>query len=533
MGGWPVAAGPDREDGGGSLNHIKLLNENVSLNFLPSLITNPDPDDFNPYTELVIDSSFYDPHSFISKFSGSAKPLFLNINIQSLNSKFEKLKNFVLSLINGNVHVDIIALQETWCIKHPDLLDIPGFQPLIFRNRKRGRGGGIGYYIRNGISYSVNVDLSPFVDKIFESLSLDISYTYGDNQKQFTVSNIYRSPSPTNGLTANEQFDDFHSKFDDLLSKLSNKKVDVYVFLDSNINLFNLDVNNQATTYMANISNSGFLLTNFRATRIQNDSPSLIDHILTNCKATVMTSGTIVDDLSDHFMTFFQPNLSRLKTKPKCMKKRLYTTAKLDDFKRDLQSINWKPVTDMTDVDTCYDQFWQIYSKLHDHHFPLTTTKFNKNVHRISDFMTTGLLISRSTKLKLHKVALTDNAPFNWIQYRTYRNIFNKTVKLSKKIHYQNNIERNAKNPKKTWDILRELTTGKKAKVPIDKIKIDGKIITDPTSIAENFNNFFTRVGRDIADAVEPTSGSPTDYLTNTPPPPPPSNLNTFRNTKL
>ena len=146
--------------------------------------------------------------------------------------------------------------------------------------------------------------------------------------------------------------------------------------------------------------------------------------------------------------------------------------------------------------------------------------------------MTTGLLISRSTKLKLHKVALTDNAPFNWIQYRTYRNIFNKTVKLSKKIHYQNNIERNAKNPKKTWNILRELTTGKKATVPIDKIKIDGKIITDPTSIAENFNNFFTRVGRDIADAVEPTSGSPTDYLTNTPPPPP-SNLNTFHNTKL
>ena len=68
--------------------------------------------------------------------------------------------------------------------------------------------------------------------------------------------------------------------------------------------------------------------------------------------------------------------------------------------------------------------------------------------------MTTGLLISRNTKLKLHKVALTDNVQFNWQQYRTYRNIFNKTVKLSKKIHYLSNIEQNAKNPKKTWDIL-------------------------------------------------------------------------------
>ena len=40
--------------------------------------------------------------------------------------------------------------------------------------------------------------------------------------------------------------------------------------------------------------------------------------------------------------------------------------------------------------------------------------------------------------------------------------------------------------------------------------------------MAENFNNFFTRVGRSVADAVEPTSKEPKDYIpsTNTPPPP-------------
>ena len=63
--------------------------------------------------------------------------------------------------------------------------------------------------------------------------------------------------------------------------------------------------------------------------------------------------------------------------------------------------------------------------------------------------MTTGLLISRSNKLKLHKIALTDNAPYNWQQYRAYRNIYNKVVKQSKTLHYLNSIERNAKNPKK------------------------------------------------------------------------------------
>ena len=74
---------------------------------------------------------------------------------------------------------------------------------------------------------------------------------------------------------------------------------------------------------MTNITNAGFLLTNFRASRIQNGSSSLIDHILTNSKALTITSGTIIDDISDHFMTFIQPSLHRNKSKPKPIKRRL------------------------------------------------------------------------------------------------------------------------------------------------------------------------------------------------------------------
>ena len=69
--------------------------------------------------------------------------------------------------------------------------------------------------------------------------------------------------------------------------------------------------------------------------------------------------------------------------------------------------------------------------------------------------MTTGLLISRTTKLNLHKIALTDNVPYNWKQYRTYRNVFNKTVKASKKLYYLRNLKKNAKNPKKNMGYLK------------------------------------------------------------------------------
>ena len=212
-------------------------------------------------------------------------------------------------------------------------------------------------------------------------------------------------------------------------------------------------------------------------------------------------------------MTFILPNLSRHKSKPRIIKRRHYTKTNIDSFKQDLQQTNWDQVTLTNDVNSCYDEFWKIYSNLHDLHFPLTSSRFNKRIHKISNFMTTGLLISRTNKQRLHKIALTDNVPFNWQQYRTYRNIFNKTVKQSKKLHYLSSIEKNVKNPKKTWDILRELTTGNKTQQSIDKISTDGVTLSDPTQIANEFNKFFTRVGRDIANSVEPTSREPSDYL--------------------
>ena len=510
-----------RDHRGGEPDYIGQLNANNNLNLYYTLTGKLDPDDYNPYDELTIDSTFVDTQSFINKFKNSHHPLFLNINIQSLNSKYEKLKNFILTLSNNNIQIDLIAMQETWYIKHPQLLDIPGFQPLIFTNRKRGRGGGVGFYVRNGINFSINKELSVSIDKVFESLTIDITCSQNNKLKNLTVSNIYRSPSLLEGQPALEQYENFHENFENLLSKLSNKNCDAYVFLDSNINLFNLDTNNLAGNYWSNITNSGFLLTNFRATRIQNATPSLIDHILTNNKGTELVTGSIVDDLSDHFMTFIQPNLTKLKSKPKVIKKRQYSKTNLDSFKRDLHQASWEDVTITEDVNLCYEKFWKIFDNLHERNFPITTARFNKNFHRISDFMTTGLLISRANKLKLHKVALSDNVPYNWMQYRTYRNIFNKTVKLSKKLHYLNNIERNAKNPKKTWDILRELTTGKKDQPPIDKIKVNGKLVTDPTQMSNEFNNFFTRVGRDIADSVEPVSKEPADYLPNPVTPPP------------
>ena len=95
---------------------LNLLNNNKSLDVLHNL-RNYNEDENNPFSEVNVDSLFYDEETFTSKFKNSNKPIFLNLNVQSLMSKFDKLKNFILKLTNTGIQIDVIAMQEIWSVK--------------------------------------------------------------------------------------------------------------------------------------------------------------------------------------------------------------------------------------------------------------------------------------------------------------------------------------------------------------------------------------------------------------------------------
>ena len=70
--------------------------------------------------------------------------------------------------------------------------------------------------------------------------------------------------------------------------------------------------------------------------------------------------------------------------------------------------------------------------------------------------MSTGLLTSRRKKLELYKLYLSDKTALNFSNYKSYRNLFNKLIKASKKLHYENELQKNQKDPKAMWKILNE-----------------------------------------------------------------------------
>ncbi len=67
------------------------------------------------------------------------------------------------------------------------------------------RGGGVGFYIRENLSAKIIEELSPFQNKIFESITIQLSYP--TSSKSVLLTSAYRSNgtildvTPVNGRT--------------------------------------------------------------------------------------------------------------------------------------------------------------------------------------------------------------------------------------------------------------------------------------------------------------------------------------------
>ncbi len=164
----------------------------------------------------------------------------------------------------------------------------------------------MGFYVRNGLHLEIVENLSPFENKIIEALTIQLTYP---NNKQVLLTSIYRSNGIILNVTASQQIERFMNKFSLLLSDLQATNKPSYVFLDANINILNLQ-SPDVVNYLNCIFSNGYLQTICTASRIQNDSKTLIDHILSNSRELGICSGTILSDISDHFFTFLMPSFS-------------------------------------------------------------------------------------------------------------------------------------------------------------------------------------------------------------------------------
>jgi hypothetical protein len=492
------------------MNNLTAINSRNDLNFFGNynqIYRDAELND-DPYFGIEITCNYNDVSSLASISEG---PLFLSINVQSLHSKHEQLVQLLLDFKSLNISVDVLAIQEIWEVRYPELLSLPGFKPLIFKKRRNMRGGGVGFYIREDLNAITIDDLSPFENKIFESLTIQLSYP--SSHKSILLTCAYRSNGIHPNLTHSQQMDEFFELFGELVLKLQDTKKESYIFIDANINLLDL-ANTDSQNYLNLLFAAGYLQGILKATRLQNLSKSLIDHIHFNNPSKKIVSGVLVSDISDHFFTFIcvrpdspKPNIH------KDTVSRDFSLANLNNFKRSLGLTDWNNVYNSDNVDTAYDCFWSIYTNLYKQKFPLKRRRFNKNNNAMNKFMTNGLLISRKTKNSLHLLAVADPSPQNLNRYKTFKSVYQRTIRAAKKLHISNKLRENANNPKKTWQTLNEILGKGERTNNVQQINVNGHVSSDNLDMANHFNKFFTNVGEEIANSVPPINKKPEDFI--------------------
>ena len=104
-------------------------------------------------------------------------------------------------------------MSETWLKDNPHLLNyvtIPGYSQ-VFRNREKIRGGGVGFYVREGIMFKRRMDIEN-VEPDLEHIWLEVD---GRNRhSKMLLGVIYRSESMDN-------FSSWIEKIENLLSHLT------------------------------------------------------------------------------------------------------------------------------------------------------------------------------------------------------------------------------------------------------------------------------------------------------------------------
>ena len=111
------------------------------------------------------------------------------------------------------------------------------------------------------------------------------------------------------------------------------------------------------------------------------------------------------------------------------------------------------------------------------------------------------------------KTSANNPSPENLCAYKNFRNIYTKTLRASKKLYFNANFEKAQKNPKKTWDLIREAIGSDPKNSKISKLTVQGKSIEDPNIITNEFNTFFANAGRNVANSIGETNTKPESFL--------------------
>ena len=379
------------------------------------IVDNDHDPDVNFYHDVyMLDTQCLMPDKFKTNFKDFPQNSFsvLHLNIGSINENFEVFTEFYSKL---NHIFSVICFSETWASKE-NINKNSTFQlknyNVIHQVRNLRKGGGLCIFIHESFCYKLRKDLS-LNSEANESLSIEISNKKASN---LIFNAIYRPP--TGDIKVFEQF------CKDIFSKNQNMKHMMFAG-DFNMNVLDYEYNGKVQSFFDFMYQRNLMPTINKPTRVEKNSATTIDHIITDYVLTCDFKTVILKtDLTDHFpiviaLKNYGPSQQHSKTKHKY--KRSYNEENIKAFNQRLLSVNWDEVKNCDDPNEAYKQFFNIFNSTYDIYFPKVYVRL-KTKHIQSLWITKGT--AKSSQSSVFS-SLFKNTQSILIVFKRFKNLIN------------------------------------------------------------------------------------------------------------
>ena len=303
---------------------------------------------------------------------------------------------------------------------------------------------------------------------------------------------MYRPPARGNDINLVQKYKD------NLISSIDNlpRNSEVFILGDFNCDMLK---RNTLTSLVNELCRSKGLKQHVKSpTRITNNSATLIDLALSNTKL-IEECKVIELGLSDHSLITVKRTFKHKKVPPRFISTRSFKNFNEEAFLNDLGDLDWSGVLNATNADVAADIFSSNVLKVLNKLAPCVKRRVNNfNPPWVNDH----LLHSIRERDFLKKRASQTQTVEDWESSKKKRNVVSKENRNLKNNYYRDKIYENKQNSWKLWKTLNEFVPTDKENNNFPKtLKQNWVEITDQTSIANTFNNFFVSIGPKLASA--------------------------------
>jgi len=273
---------------------------------------------------------------------------------------------------NINPHPNIVTISETWLTdENCKFYNMKGYKFKSLQRRNK-RGGGVGVYISDTISYKIKKEYMQIMNNTCEYIVAEL-ITSNPKSKNILLTSVYRPP--------NSDLTMFNLELQKFLNQITRNQNKIIILAgDLNIDLLKADSHADSNQFLNNLLSSGLVPTISKPTRITEHSSSLIDNIFISRIDQLIYSHIIYDDISDHLPILAQistpgPNNRNARTQ---MLKRNFSAKNHNKYFELLKSTNWYEIGLSNEIDTAYNEFSDRLISIVNTAFPYESKTQNK-----------------------------------------------------------------------------------------------------------------------------------------------------------